>query len=173
MKILIYSLLILFLAFLEHFIIWRIHLPARQANTILIIFIVNLVICMIFFWKFPKFEILNILPPDKLIEFIWISLFVITFTLAYMITYSAIEVDSPSLIIIIMIASAGAMGLSRPELFEVLNDDILVKPRLRDLLTDRMAIIEDGKYKLTSKGKIISTVFIIFRNIADFTGEGG
>jgi hypothetical protein len=89
-----------------------------------------------------------------------------------MITYSAIEADSPSLIIIMKIHKAGNSGLARESLESVMNDRILIEPRLRDLLIDKMAAFEEGKYRLRKKGVLIAGLFRFYRAIIK-AGKGG
>jgi predicted transcriptional regulator len=89
-----------------------------------------------------------------------------------MITYSAIEVESPSLLMILKISDMGTQGLDRKDLEETMNDELLIIPRVRDLLTDRMAYLEGEQYKLTRKGKVAAKIFIFYRKILN-AGKGG
>ena len=82
-----------------------------------------------------------------------------------MITYSAMEADSPSLVILNHIADAGSEGVAKDVFFDSLNDDILVKPRIKDLLRDKMAYLEEGRYRLTPKGIRFARIFILFRGL--------
>ncbi|MBF0472984.1 MAG: hypothetical protein HQK93_04535, partial [Nitrospirae bacterium] len=98
-----------------------------------------------------------------MIELIHISLFVVSLTFAYIITYSAIEADSPSLVMIIAIADAGINGLSVERFHEMMSNDLLVVPRLNDILRDKLAYKdENDKYILTKKGKIFAQIFTNF-----------
>ena len=82
-----------------------------------------------------------------------------------MITYSAIEVDSPSLVMINAIAKAGKEGLDEKLFYQMMNGDILIKPRINDLLNDKMAYLEGYKYKLTPKGRLLVRIFILYRKL--------
>jgi hypothetical protein len=46
------------------------------------------------------------------------------------------------------------------------------RPRLQNLLNENMAIIDQGRFKLTSKGRTIARVFILARRIYGL-GLGG
>ena len=109
---------------------------------------------------------------DNFLEVIQIFIFIIAYAFSYIITYSALEADSPSLVIIKTIANAGREGLSKDKLRAILNDDILVRPRLADLLTDGMATIDDGKYRLTSKGYLSARIFITYRKLLNLPVGG-
>ena len=93
------------------------------------------------------------------------SLFFISLALAYIISYSGVEADSPSLVMTLTIANAGPEGLDKKEFDKIMTNDILVKPRIRDLLLDKMAYKEGDKYKITPKGILFARIFIIYRKL--------
>jgi len=90
-----------------------------------------------------------------------------------MITYSALEADSPSLVMIMSIANAGKKGLDRMALQTNLSDDLLIKPRVMDLILDKMAYMDGEKICLTSKGVIFAKIFILYRNLMGRRIKGG
>lgn len=116
---------------------------------------------------------INTLAPDTLSEYLHIFLFVTSFTLAYMITYSALEADSPSLVMIMSIANAGPNGLPKEQFEQLMTDEMLSIPRIRDLLRDKMIFVEKGKYKLTLKGLVFVHIFIVYRHILNISQKGG
>ena len=123
------------------------------------------------FVVFPFFCFLGVTAPEGP-ELLSVALFVTAFTLAYMITYSAIEADSPTLLMIRTIAAAGDKGIARDDFFATLSDAVLVDPRLRDLITDRMAVLAEGKYRLTGKGRLFASIFTNYRALLGL-GKGG
>jgi hypothetical protein len=160
MNILLFGILLFALAFFVHILIWKIHLPKKNHTCFLLNIFFGLFIIGIF-----------ILPAQRLSDYIQAFLLYLSLMLAYIISYSAIEVDSPSLIIVLNIAGTGC-GLSREELNKQLTDDLLVLPRLKDLLNDKMVFMEENKYKLTKKGVFLVKIFIFFRKILN-AGKGG
>jgi hypothetical protein len=163
MNILIYGTAIFFSAFLLHILIWRLRLPKRQTLAILKIFMLSLLIGL-------SFGIDKGLNPFELIH---ISIFVISLTLAYIITYSGIEADSPSLVMIIAIADKGVEGLPVERFYELMSDSLLVSPRLDDMLRDGLAFIDNDKYILTKKGRLFAQIFINFRALLKIEAIGG
>jgi len=103
--------------------------------------------------------------PGSISEWLRIGIFHISLTLAYMITYSAIEADSPSLVMVMAIANSGPNGMDAKEFEATLNDDLLIRPRIMDLITDKMAYKEDGRYRLTKKGLLFANIFIYYRRL--------
>lgn len=173
MIVLIWSLVLFGLAFLLHVIVWKVRLPGRQTKTLLIIMFGALGAGLLVLYAAPQASpALSGYVPHGLPRFIHIALFFTSFTLAYMITYSAIEADSPTLVMVAKIAGAGEKGLSKDAFDSALTDELLVTPRVRDLITDRMAVIEGGRYRLTPKGLFMARLFIFHRGVLRL-GKGG
>lgn len=143
-------------AFILHVIIWKVRIPKNQTKILLMIFFGTL--C-------AGFIVLCFLIHLTLAEYLHISLFFISLTLAYITTYSALEVDSPSLVMVMNIAAAGNIGLEKKKFEEITNDDRLVKPRVRDLITDKLAFLEGDRYRLTSRGILVARIFIFYRKL--------
>ena len=147
-------------------------MPVRQTKTLLIIMFSGLIAALAIFIFSPSLAILGVKAPGTFAEYLSVVLYVTSFILAYAITYSTIEADSPTLVMIRTIADAGAKGLQTEDFFDMLTDDVLIKPRLRDLITDKMALINDERYILTVKGEIFAGIFIFYRKILKL-GKGG
>lgn len=73
---------------------------------------------------------------------------------------------------ILKIYEAGNNGFSKEDFEEIMNDDLLVKTRIRDLLNDKMAYLECNKYRLKPKGFLMARLFIFYRKILG-TDKGG
>ena len=150
MNEILWALLLPSVAWLIHFILWKIRIPHRQTRALLIIFLGVLFIGASIF-------------PGPFYALVMIAFVHLSAMAAYIITYSAVEVDSPSLLIIKLIA--GPESLSEAELYNRLDDNILVLPRLQDLVRDQHLIFSDGKYHLTNKGRGLASIFIKFRSV--------
>lgn len=147
-------------AFVIHIIIWKMRPPIHQKSVLLIIFsLVLLAGTFAFRGAFP--------------EHIRLWLFYISFSLAYIITYSAIEADSPSLTMVMAIAKAGSDGLSEEVFKSKINDETLLTPRIKDLLSEGLAHVEGSKYRLTRKGILTASIFILYRKMLGREQKGG
>ncbi|GJQ57648.1 MAG: hypothetical protein D8M57_00215 [Candidatus Scalindua sp. AMX11] len=174
MTILFWGLALFASAFVIHFVLWKIRLPNRQIKAILQIFFTVLVVGILLLWSVPDTSIFcGIAPPTSFAEQIHISLFFISLTLAYMITYTALEADSPSLVIMTAINDAGPDGLDKKCFDKLMNDDILVKPRIRDLLLNKKVKMDGDRYVLTPKGVLFAQIFITYRKIMNVSHKGG
>jgi hypothetical protein len=158
MNILLTGLILLTVAFFLHLLIWKIYLPKKQTKALLLIFFGTLASGLGFIVYNP-----GVITFESPWQYLHVALFFIAFTLSYIITYSAFEADSPSLVIVNLIHAAGENGMPDDELKKYLTDDILVHPRILDLYRDQLIFDEKGKILLTPKGKRFVKVFIFHR----------
>lgn len=165
MKLLFLGLGIFSLAFILHLVIWKLRIPRSQTKVLLVIFSGVLISSIVFLEFIPLFDI-------KLLEYLHLGLLYICLALAYTATYSAIEADSPTLVIVDNIAKSGSSGITKEKLYELVNDDILVKPRIKDLLEAKMVYLQQDKYKLSPNGRSFIKIFILYRNLLRL-GKGG
>lgn len=158
MKVLVIGLALIALAFLVHLIVWKIRIPGRQTKVLLLIFFGSLIVGLLVIGMLSSWIVCWL-------DYLHISLFVTSITLAYMITYSAIEADSPSLVMIMAINRAGSDGLDKEAFEDLMTDECLIMPRIRDLILDQMVYLKDDRYCLTSKGVLFARIFILYRRL--------
>jgi len=120
-----------------------------------------------------SFNLFHLSSPLNFWEYLHVCLFFISLTLAYMITYSALEADSPSLVMVMAIRSAGPEGLDKKKFGQLMSDDTLVMPRIKDILLDKMARVDGDKYRLTPKGILMARIFIFWRKLINAPEGGG
>lgn len=161
------------LALMLHFVLWRIHVPKRQTKILCLIFLGVLTFGSSFFFLFPDtVAIFAVHTPVTFSQYFQIWLYYGILTLAYVNTYSAIEVDSPSLLIVEKISVTNEAGLSRDEMGAQMDNSILVIPRLDDLITHKIAELSEGKYRLKAKGIFMACIITFYRNLMR-VGKGG
>ena len=165
MNLFFYDLLLIALAFLLHLIIWKIRLPKRQIIALVGIFLFVLILGTIFLFKFSGRINWNIMPSRNFFEIIQFILLFISIAAAYVVSYPAIEADSPTLVIIKAVSKAGSGGLDEDRLERMMNDDLLVIPRIKDMVSDKMVCFDGKRYKLTSKGSAMAGLFLFYRKI--------
>lgn len=165
MKILMLGLVIFFMAFIVHLALWKIRIPQKQTMALIKIFFVIFILGVPYFNFFSATVSFDINDSLDFFEFIHLILLYIALMLSYIITYSGIEADGPTLVMIMHIFQAGEKGLSREKLCKKMTDDTLVKPRIRDLTRDNLAYVCNGKYRLTKAGFYFIQIFIIYRKL--------
>jgi len=165
MNILFYGLAVFIIALVIHLIVWRMHLPKKQIEALSLIFSSALFLGLFCIFKFPQFIKWNILPAKNLFEVIQFILLFVSVAVSYIVSYPAIQVDSPTLLIINAVSKAGAYGLDKNELEMIADNDLLLIPRIKDMLSDNMIYLEGEKYKLLQKGLIMARIFSFYRSI--------
>jgi hypothetical protein len=168
-----WSIGLVLLAFTLHVIIWKIRIPYRQTKAIVLIFL-GVLACLLG----AAFVLSQAAPgwqpflPTDIFAYGHIALFVISFLLAYIITYSALEAESPTLTMVRKILAAGPRGLDKTSFDQSLTADLLLVPRCQDLLRDKLATLDADRYKLTPQGKLIAKLVIHYRRLMG-AGTGG
>lgn len=155
MNILFLGLALFFIALIFHVAVWRMAHPERGIKTLLEIFIIALIMGII------ALRVFSMTWP----EIFHICLFFISLALAYTVTYTAVEADSPTLLILNEISRCGQTGLAANKLEQLMSDEVLIKPRINDLISDKMVYLAGEKYRLTSKVAFIIRIFIFYRKL--------
>lgn len=159
MSVLFYGILTFFIALLIHLMVWRICLPKKNRA---------LILANIFFWTL----VLGAIVLKGIPGYLDYIVLYCCLAAAYIVSYPAMEADSPSLEIVRDIAGAGGSGLDKSELYRIMSDEILVVARIEDLLADDLIRIDSGKYVLTSKGRFLAGIFVRFRKLLN-AAKGG
>jgi hypothetical protein len=91
---------------------------------------------------------------------------------AYVMTYPAVDVASPTLTMVDAVTRTGAAGMARDEMYLRLDDKILVLPRVADLVREGLARESDARILLTPRGARLATVFRLWQQVLG-AGKGG
>ncbi len=174
MVVLVYCLILFLTAFVVHVFIWKVRLPKNHSKILLAIFLTVLALGMAAIAFFGKRMAQAGIPvPDRGNDELQLAVCYISVMLAYVVTYSGIEVDSPSLVMVLEIHRAGPGGLAEDAFEKAMDNDRLVIPRLNDLLKGELASLEDGIYRLTAKGRRIARLFCFYRRVLGKEHKGG
>jgi len=84
-------------------------------------------------------------------------------TLSYLVTYSAVQADSPTMTILLRIDQSGLDGHTLEEIMAELNDQVLVVPRLDDLVVGNLIELRGDRYAVTSRGALLAKIYIFYR----------
>lgn len=91
----------------------------------------------------------------------------------YIMSYPAIQAESPSLVIILAIEDSMPRGLNTRQIEDIFPPDALIKDRFDDLLAERFIQQAEAGYTLTTKGRILSAIFTTYRQLLALPiGEG-
>jgi hypothetical protein len=154
-------------AFGLHLAIWRVRLPRRQTRALVMLFLGLLAAGELAFWLVTSLAGGRgwAALPDQPAQWLGIAVLTASMAMAYITTYSAMQVESPSLLMVLAIAKAGPQGLPPERLQSVLSDDLMVRPRIRDLVRDGLVVAADGRYTITGKGRRLVGIFRAYRDL--------
>lgn len=159
--------------FAAHVMLWRISRPRATAHGLIVLFI-STILCASLTLGLAEYLGIDFggWLPGTLTEWMQGTLMALALAAAYVLSYPAIEVESPTLVMIDMVAKAGPPGIARSGFYDQLPDDTLVVPRIVDLLDEGFATKVDGHYVLTTKGRHLADAFIGWRRVLG-AGLGG
>ena len=97
----------------------------------------------------------------------WSAVYLFHFTLsfAYILSYPAIEAVSPSLAILLMIGDSNLHGVVHEDLLHVFDDEIVLEPRIQDLIEAGLIIKSEDYLMATSRGSTLVKCFILLRRL--------
>ncbi len=131
--------------FAVHLVWWRVRLPRRQRAVLLLLFLVGgAILAPLAAWVVGAVG----LEPLSWVQWLNAALAVVSVALAYVVTYSALEADSPTLSLIRRVAQSGEAGLDLGQLVDFMNERPFVAARLSALFDEGMLIERDGRYFL-------------------------
>lgn len=153
----------LFIAWIVHLAIWRWRLPKGQLKALLVIFAVVWAIAALLvltgFLGFGSFA------AGWFVGFLYFCLIYWSAAFCYMITYSAMEGDSPTLSLTRHLHRRGEEGVSHDEVEEFFRQRPFVGARVKALVTDSIFVEEEGGYRLSPGSYVFFRVILGYRRV--------
>jgi hypothetical protein len=171
MSVVVIGVCLFLLAFAAHVVWWRHGRPRRSGQTLIYLLVAVIVLgwlaAILAAWISDFASLLG--DAFALLQALLLAL---ALAAAYVMTYPALEVESPILVIIEEIAQRGPKGVEADEFHRRLGDSVLVTPRLQDLVDEGLVVRKGDRYTPTAKGISLARVFIGWRKILG-AGIGG
>lgn len=112
--------------------------------------------------------------PLTLIQWLNVALAVVAFALAYVVTYSALEADSPTLSLVRHVASAGSRGVGEEALRDFMAARPFVGARLSALVEEGIVHEKDGRIHLSEHSYTLFRMVLLHREkILGLNHRGG
>jgi len=171
MSVFLATALLLGVLFVLHLVWWRLALPRRQRAALLVLFFVgSLVLAPVIGFLLGKAGV----GPMSVTQWLNVALAIVAFTLAYVVTYSALEADSPTLSLVRHIATAGPNGVREEELRAFMASRPFVGARLSALLEEGMIHEKGGRIHLAEHPYTLFRLVLLHReNVLGLTRHGG
>ena len=148
----------LLLAWILHLALWRVRLPKAQLKALLMIFFFVWTVAVIALW-------ISETAVSGALGFLYFSLIYWSAALCYVITYSAMEGDSPTLSLTRHLHLSGEDGVSHEEIEEFFRQRPFVGARVKALVADNVFIEEAGGYRLSPGRFLFFRVILGYRRI--------
>lgn len=142
MGIILSALSLFLIGTLIHVLWWRIKVPSGQTMALLKIYVGTL-LAWLAIWGFDQRFWINSLADLFQFTLLYSSIF-----LAYIVTYSAIEAESPTLTVMMIVHEGPAAGTRLDQICAYVNGHPFLQPRLDELLSSGTLVIEDDVIKL-------------------------
>jgi len=163
MQIFLTTCALLVVSVLAQIVLWKIRLPDQQIKALLVIFAV----------VFGMWLVGAIVFSMALLEVLHVGLFYMSVSLCYVITYSAIEADSPTLSLIHLLGEKRAQGCSGEEIARFLTRHSFVRARLAVLAHSGLIRDQNGRYVMAGKHSLPFRVILGFRKVYGSIPKGG
>jgi hypothetical protein len=156
------------LAFVIHLVWWRIRLPRRQSAALLALFAVTAAA------GFAAIYALDLLPGEFSLPRLLLAVMLFGgYAVVYVILFSALEADSPTLTLIGIIAAAGDHGIHRSKLMQAMEQHSYVRLRIDQMIADGMAVEVGSRVHLAAQGLWLSSLVILYRRLLARNQLGG
>jgi hypothetical protein len=141
-----------------HFLVWRVRLPKSQLKALLLIFIIVWAVVVVA--SFARGS-----PIQAVVEFFYFSLIYWSAALCYVITYSAMEGDSPTLSLTRHLHRRGDVGVSHEEIEDFFRERPFVGARVKALVMDKILMEESTGYRLASGKYLFFRLILGYRRV--------
>ncbi len=143
---------------------WRVRLPQSQLKTLLLIFVVAWCGAVFVAWL-GNWRLVRFADGQTVVGFLYFCLCYWAAALSYVITYSAMEADSPTLSLTWHLHRRGAEGVSHEEVEEFFRQRPFVGARVKALVVDNIFIEESGGYRLASGKYLFFRLILGYRKV--------
>lgn len=168
--IIIYGFLTFLICLIFHVFIWRIRIPKNDASALFLIF---LIIPSSIFLILLSIRMLDFIIALSAIEMAYILLLHISLSFIYISSYPAAQAVSPSLDIILIIASAETKRLTEGDIIKNYKDAHIIKNRISDLMASALIKQKGECFELSPIGRFTIIFFILYRKILGLAAGKG
>jgi len=157
------------LAFAVHAVVWNVRRPRKQALALLVIFLLVGLAGSAAAWLVHGSGG-GALPPLRFALAILLYLSSCTF---YLLLFSAIDSDSPTLTMIGIIRKSGSRGISRDELAQEMAKHSFVRPRLKQMIHDGFLVQVGDRLHPGRRGRMLAGLVLSYRRLLGEREAGG
>jgi hypothetical protein len=146
-----------------HVIVWKVRLPKQQMKALFIIFLAG----------FLSWAAFSLAHRAALFAIAYVALYFWSLSFFYIITYSAVEADSPTLSLVHFIGTAGDAGRSPDEINLFMIQRPFLGARLAALARSGLIREEEGRYIISGNESFAFRLILGFRKVYGSIPKGG
>lgn len=165
MTVIVLALAVYSAALSAHFVIWRIGPPRSTIRMLAGIFSFGFLVMVAVF--------IALLSPFSVLDLLYCGLLYGLLALCYLITYMAVDGDSPTLSIVSYLRAGGAEGVSLDELRAFMRDRPFMRSRLDRLIDDGFVRRDGDHLRPSPRSFLLLRIFDAYRRIARRATAGG
>lgn len=167
-KVILYGFIMFLTCLSLHVVSWRIRIPKSDALALCFLFIALPAAFFVFVFG-SSWNPLNVSGIDA----VAVLVFHFALSLVYISSYPAAQAISPSLEMLLVIASSPDRRLTAEGVLERFNDQGLLHARVDDLKGSVLVSQRNGCLELTAAGKAVIVFFVLYRRLLGLpVGEG-
>lgn len=153
------------LTLIIHFAWWRIRLPDNTLGTLFRLSLAGLVAVT---------AVTGVLTGGSLSATLYALCLFGAAALCYLITYTAIDSDSPTLTLVAAMASRDGRGMTAAEIEDFVDSRPFVRSRVDQMARDGLLQLHrDGTYELTGTSLTALRLFDAYRRVVNRRSKGG
>jgi hypothetical protein len=154
------------LAFFLHLLVWRIHKPRSPIKILLAIFLGTVVVGLAtLYFGAGVVRSLGLAELSTLAAYLHVLVFFIAMAFSYIVGYTVLEWDSPTLSIVTMIARAGKNGLEEAELIQRAEKLPFLESRMQDLIRGGILVEREGRYVLSARPHLFFRSILLYNRL--------
>ena len=161
----LYGALLFLVGFIVHVVLWRVRRPVNTTATIILVFVVSVFIVWLALSTIGIFQGLTGFLPQEPVDKILSLLLALALAASYIMTYPALENDSPTLKLVYLIAGKRQTGATEEELSRSFSNKNAVEPSITEMISEGLVRIEDESILLTERGHRLARVYRKWRVI--------
>lgn len=161
----LYGALLFLVGFIVHVVLWRVRRPVNTTATIILVFVVSVSIVWLALSIFDIFQGLTDFLPQEPVDKVLSLLLALALAVSYIMTYPALENDSPTLKLVYLIAQKGRTGVTEEELFRSFSNKNAVEPSITGMINEGLVRMEGQSILLTERGHRLATIYRKWRVI--------
>lgn len=144
-------------------LVWRVRRPAGQYGALTVLSVVVPCLSLAGSWALQGRLAIAAVLPQGAFDYLNAGVLYVALVLAWVTTYSAVQADSPTMTMLLRIEATERRGITATELLADLGDEVLVLPRLVDLVRGGLVTLERERYVIGRRGALMARAHLGFR----------